>query len=123
MWNERRRSTPRNRILGSHPCTSREIDDVSFAAHGHLAFVESAVVFSWVDVAGGDVRAGIVPVIAEIVSTVFGFRFVQPERVHSQIGVVVLAFVPNECLRFGIGGVVELVRFLIHVGYIDAVFG
>ena len=67
--------------------------------------------------------AGIVPVIAEIVSTVFGFRFVQPERVHSQIGVVVLAFVPNECLRFGIGGVVELVRFLIHVGYIDAVFG
>ena len=33
-----------------------------------MAFVESAVVFSWVDVAGGDVRAGIVPVIEVFVA-------------------------------------------------------
>ena len=109
--------------LGAHPRAAGEVHDVSLASLGQLAFVEAAVVFARVDVAGGDVRAGPVTVVAEIVGAVFGFGLVQPEGVDAMRDVVLAALLPHKGAGLGVGGVIELIGFLVHVRHIDTALG
>ena len=93
-------------FLAARPCAAHKRQNLRFARFAQ-SIVEALCVADGVGVCALQGRAGVIAVVVKVIRPVFRLGLVQPEAADAILVVVLLALLPDECLRFRVRRVEE----------------